>query len=47
MVANDGRHTTQETTGSSVREFSTALQVQVPSTGNLTDDVVRNGGAGS
>jgi long-chain acyl-CoA synthetase len=26
-----------------VREYSTALQVQVPSTGNLTDDVVRNG----
>jgi long-chain acyl-CoA synthetase len=25
-----------------VREYSTALQVQVPSTGNLTDDVVRN-----
>src|ERR687883_1823886 len=30
-------------TRSSVREYSTALQVQVPSTGNLTDDVVRNG----
>jgi len=26
-----------------VREYSTALQVQVPATGNLTDDVVRNG----
>src|SRR4051794_16921709 len=38
MVANDGRHTTR----SSVREYSTALQVQVSSTGNLTDDVVRN-----
>ena len=25
-----------------MREYSTALQVQVPSTGNLTDDVVRN-----
>jgi len=25
-----------------VREYSTALQVQVPTTGNLTDDVVRN-----
>jgi long-chain acyl-CoA synthetase len=25
-----------------VREYSTALQVQVPATGNLTDDVVRN-----
>ncbi|HEX2893828.1 MAG TPA: AMP-dependent synthetase/ligase [Marmoricola sp.] len=29
-------------TRSSVREYSTALQVQVPATGNLTDDVVRN-----
>src|SRR4051794_22933863 len=28
---------------SSVREYSTALQVQVSTTGNLTDDVVRNG----
>jgi len=28
-----------------VREYSTALQVEVPSTGNLTDDVVRNGTA--
>jgi long-chain acyl-CoA synthetase len=26
-----------------VREYSTALQVEVPSTGNLTDDVVTNG----
>ena len=26
-----------------MREYSTALQVQVPTTGNLTDDVVRNG----
>jgi long-chain acyl-CoA synthetase len=26
-----------------VREYSTALQVTVPTTGNLTDDVVRNG----
>jgi len=26
-----------------VREYSTALQVTVPSTGNLTDDVVTNG----
>jgi long-chain acyl-CoA synthetase len=26
----------------SVREYSTALHVQVPTTGNLTDDVVRN-----
>jgi long-chain acyl-CoA synthetase len=26
-----------------VREYSTALQVSVPSTGNLTDDVVANG----
>jgi long-chain acyl-CoA synthetase len=26
-----------------VREYSTALQVSVPTTGNLTDDVVRNG----
>ena len=25
-----------------MREYSTALQVQVPTTGNLTDDVVRN-----
>ena len=25
-----------------MREYSTALQVPVPSTGNLTDDVVRN-----
>src|SRR5919106_3112008 len=30
-------------TRSSVREYSTALQVQVPTTGNLTDDVVSNG----
>jgi long-chain acyl-CoA synthetase len=29
-----------------VREYSTALQVQVPTTGNLTDDVVRNGTTG-
>ncbi|MGY2874568.1 long-chain acyl-CoA synthetase [Marmoricola sp. URHA0025 HA25] len=28
-----------------MREYSTALQVQVPSTGNLTDDVVHNGTA--
>ena len=26
-----------------MREYSTALQVEVPTTGNLTDDVVRNG----
>ncbi|HEY0904520.1 MAG TPA: long-chain fatty acid--CoA ligase [Marmoricola sp.] len=26
-----------------MREYTTALQVQVPQTGNLTDDVVRNG----
>ena len=26
-----------------MREYSTALQVNVPATGNLTDDVVRNG----
>ena len=26
-----------------MREYSTALQVSVPTTGNLTDDVVRNG----
>jgi long-chain acyl-CoA synthetase len=28
---------------SSVREYSTPLQVTIPETGNLTDDVVRNG----
>jgi long-chain acyl-CoA synthetase len=33
---------TLEQTRSSVREYSTALQVQVATTGNLTDDVVRN-----
>ena len=30
-------------TRSSVREYSTPLQVQIPGTGNLTDDVVTNG----
>jgi long-chain acyl-CoA synthetase len=29
--------------GARVREYSTALEVDVPSTGNLTDDVVTNG----
>ncbi len=29
-----------------MREYSTALQVEVPTTGNLTDDVVRNGTTG-